>query len=143
MCVHYCGLLRHTAWLLSRVAPHNADNVYVQALLIGLVVLLATASLIHELARWLPRAITLYGPGKVPDGLPNAGESLQEAAGLWFGRYWPGGAKNKDNAHGLDWLVTFWQLRNGMKMVFMFVLNVFYIYLTGVLLQARAAMRNV
>jgi hypothetical protein len=92
MCVYACSLpvARH----LADARTECADRLYVQILLIGLLVLFATAVLIHELARLQQYAIRVHGPEAGDDAPVYAGgfvrggnkRALAITEGLWLRR---------------------------------------------------------
>jgi hypothetical protein len=93
--------------------------VYVQVLLISLLVLFVTAVLIHEVCRALQRVLRFHGP--------DAGADAPACAN---------GMMRGGNKRALELLETLWLRQNGMKVFAVLTLNISYIYVTGVLLEA-------
>ena len=122
------GLLSFFRWLraltdgIDLAAPECVSggwsyHLYVEILLIGIGCLFGAALVIHELARMGARAVKVRADDD-PEGATCFG-------GLRGG-----------NARAFTMLESLWQRGNGMKQFAVFTLNVAYIYITGVLLQA-------
>ena len=122
------GLLSFFRWLraltdgIDLAAPECVSggwsyHLYVEILLIGLGTLFGAALVLHEISRAAPRGVKL----RLEDDRSGA---------TCMGGFRGG----NERAFGL--LEMFWQRCNGMKAFAVFTLNVAYIYITGVLLQA-------
>jgi hypothetical protein len=91
----------------------------VKLLLGGLACLFGAAFLSHEFSRLQQYAVRLHSKS-APEDAPSC----------------VGGLVRGGNAKALRMLETLWVKKNGMKMFVVFALNISYIYVTGVLLQA-------
>jgi hypothetical protein len=131
----------------ARCSLPPADHLYVQVILIGLAVLFGLAFAIHTVARVGQRAISIYGRGAPVDAPACFGRclpgdrraprlwNLRETIRLWF--YGDEVEPAEPNSRAFALLEWLWHQENGMKLFAVFGVNVSYVYVTGVLLQAR------
>ena len=103
------------------MATNWSYSLYVQLLLGGVAGLFALAFVAHAAARLLQLGLRLHGAAE--EGAPVCLGGLVRAG-------------DTGNERALVLLEQLWRFRNGMKQFSIFAINVSYIYVTGVLLQA-------